>query len=46
VCGAAYLPLAVVLLLAPGDASGGTKLAIPGMADIGGIVEMGRSSNV
>jgi hypothetical protein len=45
-CGAAYLILIVVLLPAPADASGGTKLAGPGMADVGGIVEMGTGSDV
>jgi hypothetical protein len=45
-CGAAYLTPAVVLLLALIGASGGMKLAVPGMADIGVIVEMGMGSGV
>jgi hypothetical protein len=36
----------VVLLLVLTGASGGTKLAILGMADIDGIVEMGMGSDV
>jgi hypothetical protein len=45
-CGAAYLTPAVVLLLAPVGASGGTKLAELGMANVGGIVEMGTGSGM
>jgi hypothetical protein len=46
VCGAAYLTLAVVLLPLLMGASGGTKLAIAGMADVVRIVEMGMGSAV
>jgi hypothetical protein len=46
VCGAAYLTLAVVLLRALTGASSGTKLAVPGMADVGEIVEMGMGAGV
>jgi hypothetical protein len=45
-CGAAYLIPVVVLLPAPVHASGGMKLAGPGMADVGGIVEMGTGSGM
>jgi hypothetical protein len=45
-CGAAYLIPVVVLLPAPADVSGGTKLAISSMANVGGIVEMGTSTSV
>jgi hypothetical protein len=46
VCGAAYLIPVVVLLPAPACASGGTKLAIPGMSNVGEIVGMGMISDV
>jgi hypothetical protein len=42
-CGAAYLTPTMVLLLVLTSASGGTKLAIPGMIDVGRTVEMGTS---
>jgi hypothetical protein len=45
-CGVAYLIPAVVLLLAPAGASGSMKLARPGMADVGRIVEMGVGSGL
>jgi hypothetical protein len=46
VCGAAYLTPVVVLLPVLTGASGGTKLAVSSMADVGGIVEMGMGSGV
>jgi hypothetical protein len=45
-CGAAYLTPTVVLLPVLTGASGGMKLAVPGMANIGTIVEMGTGSSV
>jgi hypothetical protein len=45
-CGVAYLTSAVVLLLVLTGESGGTKLAVPGMDDVGGIVEMGTGYGV
>jgi hypothetical protein len=45
-CGAAYLTPAMVLLLVLTGARDGMKLAVPGMADVGGIVEMGTGSVV
>jgi hypothetical protein len=45
-CGASYLTPVVVLLPMLTGASGGMKLAVPSMADIGRIVEMGTGSDV
>jgi hypothetical protein len=45
-CGAAYLTLVVVLLPAPVGTIGGTMLAWPDMAEVGGILEIGMGSGV
>jgi hypothetical protein len=45
-CGMTYLNSVVELLAAPVGASGGTKLVVPGMAEIGGMVEIGTGSGV
>jgi hypothetical protein len=45
-CGATYLTPIAVLPPVPVGANGGTTLAWPSMAEVGGIVEMGTGSGV
>jgi hypothetical protein len=46
VCGVVYLTPAVALLPTTMGASSGTKLVCPGMAEVGGMIEIGTGSGV
>jgi hypothetical protein len=45
-CGVVYLTPVAALPPAPTDISGGTKLTWPGLAEVGGMVEIGTGSGV
>jgi hypothetical protein len=45
-CGVVFLTPAVALLPTPMGASSGKKLVCPGMAEVGGMVEIGTDSEV